>query len=142
MGFKRGWRAFKASNSKPAESMRRVSRSTPFKRAVVNQMAKRRRGGFRRSARGRGSSLNAMDGIVYGGGYGALQPKLYDLAAKTGFNPRLVCGLAGWAAFKYGSGPIKKLGYHGLSREAGSQAQAMTAGMFNASGNGGGVVLL
>jgi len=135
MGFTKGWRLFKQS------------RLTPAKKAVGVKMA-RRKGGFRRKARSAsrgGSSLSPVQIALFGLGYGAVRGKLYEMAGKTGMNPRLVLGVAAYFAMTKGRGMVRTAGLVALANEASAQGTMTAApllGMSGSTGSAGSVVYL
>jgi len=129
MGFKKGWKLFK-SQSRTTKTTK-VQPMARFKRKAA-----RRFGGFKRSRRSSGSSENLLETVGYGFAYGALRPKLKELASPMtqmlplGENSdEIAFGLIGYFMAKKGTGMVKNAGRAILTVEAASLGNNIVAPM-------------
>jgi len=129
MGFKKGWRAYKASKGKSRKSYSRTVRKTVAKRRS-RTMAKRRT--YRKK-----SAFGGVAGLVLGGaGYGVIREPLSQLSAKIpmvgGLGDEVALMGASYLMATKGSGIIRKIGRAGLVIEAHNLARNLAGGVIGA----------
>lgn len=130
MGFKKGWRAFKASKR---TTKRKSYSQTTVKRVVKRrskQMAKRRKSYRKKSA------MSGVTGLLLGGaGYGVIREPLSQLSAQVpligGLGDEVALLALSWVMATRTSGIFKKIGKAGLVIEAHNLTRNLSSGMLS-----------
>ncbi len=139
MGFKRGWRAFKASHS-----------TGPGTRREVEPMARRRRSSFKRravgfarkakrySGVGNSSALLQLDAMAYGAlrpyVSNAIAPMTNKIPVPYGLSDEVGMGLVLWGITKYAKGGmLGKIAQKGLVIENARVGEALASGITGGS---------